>query len=285
MSVLTFRALRRRALCGSAIAAALGFAGAAAAQTQLPEVVVTAPKEKEKPKPKPVQVRAAPRPAPAPAPARAGARCTAGQSGHRDDEHPQPGTEHDLCADRDHFDHHQSRHDPGASGGRQSNGRKDTPAGPRRDAGFRRQRQLSRAQRARQCASPHQRHHAAGRRYRLRHVSRYRADRQHIADHRRAAGAIWPAHLGRARHPDPQRCLQRRHGGRLWRHAANLHAELRVWRPSRSDPVFPHRAVLREQYRTWKIRRRTGRRSTTIRHRSAALPMCRPFSIPTRASR
>ena len=69
MSVLTFRALRRRSLCGSAIAAALGFANAAAAQTQLPEVVVTAPKEKEKPKPKPVQVRAAPRPAAAPAPA------------------------------------------------------------------------------------------------------------------------------------------------------------------------------------------------------------------------
>ena len=69
MSVLTFHALHRHALCGSAIAAALGFAGAAAAQTQLPEVVVTAPKEKEKPKPKPVQVRAAPRPAAAPAPA------------------------------------------------------------------------------------------------------------------------------------------------------------------------------------------------------------------------
>ena len=69
MSVLTFHALRRHALCGSAIATALGFAGAAVAQTQLPEVVVTAPKEKEKPKPKPVQVRAAPRPAAAPAPA------------------------------------------------------------------------------------------------------------------------------------------------------------------------------------------------------------------------
>jgi hypothetical protein len=66
-SVLSFRISRCCALCGSAVAAALGFANAAAAQTQLPEVVVTAPKEKEKPKPKPVQVRAAPRPAPAPA--------------------------------------------------------------------------------------------------------------------------------------------------------------------------------------------------------------------------
>ena len=283
MSVLTFRALRRRSLCGSAIAAALVFANAADAQTQLPEVVVTAPKEKEKPKPKPVQVRC--RPAPSGRARTGGASCTAGQSGRRDNEHPQPGTEHHLRTDRYHSEHHQSRHDPGASGGRESNGRKDTPAGARRDAGFRRQRQLSCPQRARQRASPHQRHHAAGRRYRLRHVSRYRADRQHIAHYRRTAGAIWPAHLGRARHPDPQRCLQRRHGGRLWRHAANLHAELRVWRPGRSDPVFPHRAVLREQYRTWKIRRRTGRRSTTIRRRSAASPMSRPFSIPTRASR
>ena len=67
MPVPIFHALRRRALCGSAIATALGFASAAAAQTQLPEVVVTAPKEKEKPKPKPAQAHAAPRSAPAPA--------------------------------------------------------------------------------------------------------------------------------------------------------------------------------------------------------------------------
>ena len=66
MSVLIFHTLRRRALCGSAIAAALGFASAAGAQNQLPEVLVTAPKEQPKPKPKPVEVRAAPRPAPTP---------------------------------------------------------------------------------------------------------------------------------------------------------------------------------------------------------------------------
>ena len=67
MSVLPFRSLRCRALCGSALAATLALPAAAVAQTRLPEVVVTAPKEKEKPKPKPVQVRAAPHPAPAPA--------------------------------------------------------------------------------------------------------------------------------------------------------------------------------------------------------------------------
>jgi hypothetical protein len=67
MSVLPFRSLRCRALCGSALAATLALPATAVAQTLLPEVVVTAPKEKEKPKPKPVQVRAAPRPAPAPA--------------------------------------------------------------------------------------------------------------------------------------------------------------------------------------------------------------------------
>ena len=32
----------------------------------------------------------------------------------------------------------------------------------------------------------------------------------------------------------------------------------------------------------WKIRRRTGPQFTTIQLRSGALPMCRPFSIPTR---
>ena len=142
MSVLTFRALRRRALCGSAIAAALGFAGAAAAQTQLPEVVVTAPKEKEKPKPKPVQVRAAPRPAPAPAPAPPVPAAPP--------VNPVAATTNTLNQGLNTIyapigtipTHHQSRHDPGASGGRQSNGRKDTPANARRDAGFRRQRQL-----------------------------------------------------------------------------------------------------------------------------------------------
>jgi hypothetical protein len=69
MSVFTFRVSRCCALCGSALAATLGFAAGAAAQNQLPEVLVTAPKEqpKPKPKPKPEQARAAPRPAPAPA--------------------------------------------------------------------------------------------------------------------------------------------------------------------------------------------------------------------------
>jgi hypothetical protein len=71
MSVFISRPTRGYLLRGSAIAAALSFATAAAAQNQLPEVVVTAPKEQPKPKPKPTQVRAAPRPAPATAPATA----------------------------------------------------------------------------------------------------------------------------------------------------------------------------------------------------------------------
>ena len=71
MSVLSSRHAGGYLLRGSAIAMALCFATAAAAQNQLPEVVVTAPKEKEKPKAKPVQVRAAPRPASAPAQATA----------------------------------------------------------------------------------------------------------------------------------------------------------------------------------------------------------------------
>src|ERR1700752_4373941 len=66
MSVSAFQVSRCCALCGSAIAAALGFAAGASAQNQLPEILVTAPKEqpKAKPKPKPEQARAAPRPAP-----------------------------------------------------------------------------------------------------------------------------------------------------------------------------------------------------------------------------
>ena len=71
MSVFISRPSRGYLLRGSAIAVALSFATAAAAQNQLPEVVVTAPKEQPKPKPKPTQVRAAPRPAPATAPATA----------------------------------------------------------------------------------------------------------------------------------------------------------------------------------------------------------------------
>jgi hypothetical protein len=80
MSVRIFAPSRGYLLRGSAIAAALSFATAAAAQTQLPEVVVTPPKEEPKPKPeqaraapRPAPARAAPRPAPAPAPATASA--------------------------------------------------------------------------------------------------------------------------------------------------------------------------------------------------------------------
>jgi outer membrane receptor protein involved in Fe transport len=65
--MFTFRVWRCCALCGSALAATLGFAAGAAAQNQLPEILVTAPKEQPKPKPKPEQARAAPRPAPSPA--------------------------------------------------------------------------------------------------------------------------------------------------------------------------------------------------------------------------
>ena len=86
MSGCTFRAWRRAAFCGSALAMTLGFAvGVAAQNQQLPEVVVTPPKEEPKPqpKPKPEQARAAPRPAPAravppPAPAVAAAPQPAG---------------------------------------------------------------------------------------------------------------------------------------------------------------------------------------------------------------
>ena len=65
MSVLTFRAWRRQASCGSAVAAVLGVAAAASAQTQLPEIVVTPPKDQSKAKPKAEQARTTPRQTPA----------------------------------------------------------------------------------------------------------------------------------------------------------------------------------------------------------------------------
>src|ERR1700748_1486172 len=74
MSVFILRAWRRHALCGSAVAAMLGVASGASAQTKLPEIVVTTPKEEAKPKPKPHQARTAPGPASARAAAAAPAR-------------------------------------------------------------------------------------------------------------------------------------------------------------------------------------------------------------------
>src|ERR1700758_831037 len=74
MSVFILRAWRRHALCGSAVAAMLGVASGASAQTKLPEIVVTTPKEEAKPKPKPQQARTAPGPASARAAAAAPAR-------------------------------------------------------------------------------------------------------------------------------------------------------------------------------------------------------------------
>jgi TonB dependent receptor-like, beta-barrel len=71
MPVFRFRCSRGDLLRGPAVAVALGFATAAAAQNQLPEVVVTAPKEQPKPKPTRARRAAAPTSAPSHATARA----------------------------------------------------------------------------------------------------------------------------------------------------------------------------------------------------------------------
>ena len=72
-------------------------------------------------------------------------------------------------------------------------------------------------------------------------VPRYRADRQHIADYRRACRRNSACAPPASRHPDPQRRLQRYrtvgvYGGTAApsRRASNTAAH-------RSDPVFPHR--------------------------------------------
>ena len=170
MSVLTFRVLRRRALCGSAIVAALGFAADAAAQTQLPEVVVTAPKEKEKPKAKPVQVRAAPRPVLAPAPAPAAAPVTpAAQLNAKADTFDQARSNlyTTIGTTADVISHATIDALPGGD-----NTPVENPvAGPWGVAGFRRERPPSCAQRPRQRAVSHQWSDAARRPDRLRQHS------------------------------------------------------------------------------------------------------------------
>ena len=213
-----------------------------------------------------------------------GASCTAGQSGRRDNEHPQPGPQHHLRADRDGADHDQPQHYRGAAAGREPNGREDRAAVSRSYAGFRRQRQFPCAQRARQCAGSHQRHHASGRRQRLRHVPRYCVDRQHLADHRRATAAIWPAHLRRPRHPDAQRRLQQYgtvgiYGGS----AETFTPSFEYGGPSDRRSTFSLAASSRA-ISAWKTRRRTGMPSTTTRRRSAASATSRPCSTPTRGS-
>ena len=69
-----------------------------------------------------------------------------------------------------------------------------------------------------------------------------------LALYRRAAGAIRPAHRRRPRHPDQGgRIQQLRQRQRLWRQPRNHHAEFRIWRHGRANPVFRIRALSPEQ--------------------------------------
>ena len=70
-----------------------------------------------------------------------------------------------------------------------------------------------------------------------------------LAD-RRAARAIRPAHGRRAGHPDQDGRLQQfRQRQRLWRQPRHDHAELRIWRHRRADPVFRVGPLSAEQSR------------------------------------
>ncbi len=110
------------------------------------------------------------------------------------------------------------------------------------------QRRTACPQRARQLAISHQRHHAARRRRRFRANPRYRHRRQPGAFDRRAAGAVRPAHRGRARHPDQDGRLQQlRQRQRLWRQPRHDHDLARIWRHGRTNPVFRVRALFRQQ--------------------------------------
>ena len=268
-------------LAGLALLAMICLVVTAVAQVKLPEVVVRA----AKPKPKPAaaaHVRPAPAPAARVAPAPAG---YAGRAARRQDDRPQPGPQYHLRADGDGADHDQPQHHRGAAAGRERNGREDRAAVSRSYPGFRRRRQFPCAQRARQCADSHQRHHASGRRQRLWHVPRHCLDRQYLPDYRRTAAAIRPAHLRRPRHPDAQRRLQqyrqRRH---LRRQPGNVYAKHRIRRHRRTDAILCHRPLLREQYRPGKSDAELERHPRPHRRRSEASATSRPCSTPTPAS-
>ena len=167
-----------------------------------------------------------------------------------------------------------------AAAGHQHHARQGAAAGPRRIAGFGRQRRTACAQRARQSSIPHQRHHAARRRRRVRADPRHRHRRQPGADHRRAAGAIRPAHRGRARHPDQGGRLQQlRQRQRLWRQPRHHHAEFRIWRHGRTNPVFRVRALFRQQSRHRKSDAGQRRHPRPHRRRKRDFSISRPCSI------
>ena len=135
-----------------------------------------------------------------------------------------------------------------AAAGKQRLAGQGAVAVSRRNPGFGRKRRSAYTQRARQSAVPHQRHHAARRRRRLRANPRHRHRRQHGAADRRAAGAIWPAHRGRAGHPDQGGCLQQlRQCQRLWRQSRHDQYVSRIWRHRRTDPILRVRALFRKQ--------------------------------------
>ena len=84
-------------------------------------------------------------------------------------------------------------------------------------------------------------------------TSQLRTDRQCFIDYRSAAGAIWTAHLGRARHHHAHRCVQQhRYGRHLRRQPGNADAEFAIRRHRRADPILLHRTLVRKQYRPGK---------------------------------
>ena len=161
-----------------------------------------------------------------------------------------PGSRHPAGADRRQHLQDEPAVPAVLAAGNQHHARQGAAAGARSLAGFGRQRRTACAQRARQPAIPHQRDHAAGRRWRLRPDHRHRNRRQHGADHRRVAGAVRVAHRRRARHPDQARCLQQlRQHQRLWRQPWQLHHQRRLWRHGRTNPVLHLGPLFRQQCR------------------------------------
>ena len=183
-----------------------------------------------------------------------------------------------------------------------SAGRERDAASARRIAGFRGERAPPRPQRPRQCAIPHQRHHAARRRHRLRQHFRHGLYRQHLAHYRRAAGRIRIAHGGARRHHHPQRHFQQFRQHQLLRRQPRHHrAEFRLRRHVLSvehrdrhrkavgcssglyrwRAVFPHRQLSADHRRHRKYaadaqrhpRFFAARRKVSLTHRRSSTPI------------
>ena len=218
-------------------------------QTNIPQITVTAPKETPTD-----SAHGAPRRPPRRAATPGACRRTAAAPARRrplNNKRPPPAPSRSRSRRsnqnaRKHPAEDRNRRNAGHEPGDQQRAGRSQPVGQRhsgdpvsrRLSGFDIDRRLSRAQRARQRAVSHQRHHPARRRFRVRPVPRDELHRQDGARHRRAAGPIraaqhrHPRHHIEGLHHQSESGLDRR----LWRQPGHDHADVRIWRQGPARP-------------------------------------------------